>query len=243
MNSFFNIAMNIGQNIEVLKNGETISSILSINNIDALKELALGLDITFETTPPIADGNMLLSLEDKLFAYVFNNISLSDEDRIKISAIFFPIGLKVVSTKNRVIETNEVLDFGTSQDLVIHNYDTLTMETGASMKIANTPLILLAQTLVIKTGNVPLKNYDLGILGITGNTPPKKPKAANGCEGEKGSDGGNGLPSLFTRVVIGPGGINSITNQFVIYSHSGDGGDGGNGGDGTNLLSGANGGD
>lgn len=279
MENFYKKASQMGHDVEKLKKGESYDHIVMVKDIEELKSLLRDNDghSLHSSSPGGVDDEahptLALKLAKKAQDYVFNDVPLSDEDRIHLKSSF-PMAVRTMSLSDLTLAPGYVWDLGTSTSPVVVNLGTLTMEAGSSIKIANTVLSLSVEKLIRNAGSTTGANYDLGIFGVTGVTPPQagqgiaggtgangKPgdcqsgggiagndggpgaTGHNGGTGLQGLTGGQGLAALTATIKIGPGGIGGSADQFVITTRSGDGGQGGQGGKGGNGGNGGNGGD
>lgn len=260
MDNFLKRATDLGQDIEKLKNGQVIDQIITVDSLAKLKALLNdGTTANVNAKKPVsADQNAIVSIAEKVHDHIFFDSILEDNDISYLKRVF-PVDVRTVTAGDKTLQPGEVWDLGTSTSPVVVNLGTLTMQAGSSIKIANTVLDMMVDTLVVNTGST-TSPYDLGIFGVKGITPPQAgpvKDADNGTvgssgtcgpgggvpgdnggtgntgqpghDGNTGTVGGNGFPSLTSIIKIG-----NITGNFRISTRSGDGGQGGQGGVGGN---------
>ena len=216
--------------------GEEIDALISVNNIDQLKEI---LDSGF---PEAAREAHMKSLFDgvtvgsdldsqllhRVHNYVLGNGTLSSDDRQQIGAAF-PLDVMVMAAENKEVKTPE--NWGRAASPVITVLGTLTLLQGGSITLENTLLSLTVDTL-IRNGTTGSSLGDFNIMGVngapggTGTTPDKPGQAQSGAPGNcssagiAGSSGGNGSTGA-TGTIGGPGGrggdgLSSLPATIVI---------------------------
>jgi hypothetical protein len=231
--NFYERAAKLGHSVDALKAGHQISSVISVPNVDELKNLmddgsspeerAAKHSAMFAAAPAsktaptdAADPAVL----NKVHEYVFGNGELSDADR-KLIEPAFPVNVLAVSAAN--VTYNVPTTLGISQTLITLNYGTVTINDGACVNVYNSQLNYTMDTL-IRNGKAPQGLGDFNILGVDGTSP-----TAPTTPGSTGSAGGNGQDgSCSSAGIAGPSGTNGSTG--------GVGGVGITGGNGSNGL-------
>jgi len=198
MERFLALASRLGHDVEKLKAGESVESVVTVRDVDELRKLLhdglsrearseKGEDIRRRLGPLMSTSAQGApnGLQRRVEAYVFADEPLSSEDRQLLGNVF-PMPLVTVSYPDKTLAAGEVWDLGTSGPTQVVNINTLTMESGSSIVVHNTVLSLFAQTLVRNGGGSPGANYDIGIFGRTG------PSGAVGSVGGTGGAGKGG---------------------------------------------------
>lgn len=208
-NTFEARAVRLGHDIAALKAGKTITTNITVRNIDDFKSLVEDgqpaaakqerANDLFGPLPKVA-GITEADLQQRTNHYTWGSNILSQADRNAL-ANSYPIHVVATSAIDKVYNTPTTL--AVSQGYKVLNYATITLNEGANISINNTPLYCMVDTL-IRNGNPPAEQYDINILGVNG---------FNGINGMSG----------FNDPSVGP-----LQNR----TPGGDGGNDGNGGDG-----------
>jgi hypothetical protein len=232
LKSFHDIAQDLGHDVINLKPGEAVSSTITVENFQQLKDLlkdtatpAMRTERTrsmFERFPDASDPTDISAAGTlhRVEAAVYGDHALSADDEARIASVF-PMSVNCVSIKEKTLAPGEQWNL-TAPDPVCLNIGQLTMEAGSSIIIRSTVLDLTIGTLIRNGGDHPGPGYDLGILGATGDT------GKTGDTGPNGSVGGPGNPGWCSSVgIVGGAGQPGGTGTKGIT-----GGNGGPGGPG-----------
>jgi len=258
--NFYERAAKLGHSVARLKAGQTVSSTISIPDVEALRAF-FDNGLTYEeraTRENLMFGGIpVKSLEEdptevgilrRVNAYIFGNATLSEYDREQCRYAF-PVMIDATSAPDTTYSAGQT-DLGASLGIIKQcNFGTVTMDDQAYITIENTVLEYTMDNLV-RNGAPPTGLGDFNILGATGATGPAGPPGSVGGSGQPGKDnsgdaggsgspgttgtmggqGGDGLPSLAATITI----TTSITGaaSIIIQSQSGVGGIGGAGGAG-----------
>lgn len=259
--NFYEMAARLGHSADALKAGETVTSTITVNNLDELKNLLSDI-IPADCKPDIL-RNMLASstsaendnttsptLLQKLHAHVYADMPLSVADQSAIAAAF-PLELKSISALSLTCPPGETC-WGKSQT-VIANFNQMIMEDGAYITAYNSSISSIIYELT-RNGAPPAGHSDFNILGITGTVGSAGAVGPTGATGNKGADGTEGQSAPVNGSIAGNGGnglagsnggngIPSMDADFIIVNlkgtttlsflnASGAGGAGGAGGQG-----------
>lgn len=199
----------LGHDVEKLKAGETIRSVVTISSLEQFKDLfANGLSVeqrqAFAQNIGAMKGPFGSASFMRLMNYVYGEGSLTADDTDFAQKIF-PIKVQAVSASTVTIDTDQVI--GPSGAPSAINASQLIFD-GGSITVQNTVFGLTADTLTIKSGGT--KQYHVGILG---------------CPGTVGSTGATG--SSFTGPAAN--GSNASAPTPGICTGASDGGNGSNG--------------
>lgn len=248
-NTFEARAARLGHDIAALQASQTITTEITVRNIDDFKSLVDDgqsaaakqerANDLFGTLPEVA-GTTEADLQQRANHYIWGSTTLSQTDRDALASSY-PIQLVATSAVDQVYNAPTTL--GISQPPRIFNYATVTLNEGANISIYNTTLYYMMDT-IVRNGNPPAGQYDINILGVNGlngingnagfNGPSVGP-LQNGIPGGNGGMGSNGQPglaSMMAMITITQSIQNNNGSPLAIYTASGTGGDGGNGGNG-----------
>jgi hypothetical protein len=226
---FYQIAAKLGHPRELLDEGISISSTITVNDIDQLRDvldtgesqvvreavaklLFEGIELTPDSDA--SSAGILRRVEN----FLHGTAELSPVDRERVTASF-PLEVRAESNPSQTISTPYQLTG--PEPIFKMNWGTLTLANGGCLIAYNKPVLISIDQL-IRTGNAPTPYADINILGATG-TPG--PTATVGPVGSAGGNGKNG--SCSSAGIAGPGGENGKTGGTGIV-----GGTGGGGGDG-----------
>lgn len=259
--NFYEMAAKLGHSSDALKAGETVTSIITVNNLAELKNLLGGI-IPADNKPGILQNILASSnsadnlaaasptLLQKVHAHVYADAPLSVGEQSAI-AIAFPLDIKSISALSYTCPPGETC-WGRSQ-MVFANFNEITMEDGAYVTLYNASISSLLYVLT-RNGAPPAGHSDFNILGIAGTagtvgaTGPAGGAGAAGADGTvgettpgNGGNGGNAGNGLTGN--NGGNGIPSMDANFVIgtlkgattlsfFNASGAGAAGGAGGQG-----------
>jgi hypothetical protein len=266
LEGFYDVARKLGHHEAELRAGREVGEIQFVKSLEELKRKFRDGSSVDERKKRLKDlrnhesseftktAKGVLAVTVRTLAYVFADFELGEDDKEQLAPLF-PMAVRAISVKNKTLRPGEVWDLGTSTSPQNINVGTLTMESGSSIVIRNTPLELTIQNLVLNSGNTPGPNYHLAILGAPGRNGetgrPGDPgqtgitgrdgvcegtkdggpggDGMDGMDGMTGARGTNGLPALTATITI----EDQIQgNKFVVLTRSGDGGNGGRGGSG-----------
>ncbi|MGL5891389.1 MAG: hypothetical protein ACRC3B_15980, partial [Bacteroidia bacterium] len=227
---FYQRAEKLGHSVDALKKGLTINSVVSVPNVETLREIYDdGLEAherdareqaMFGHIPvtSAADDMSTAGITRRVQAHVYGNSPLSDADRKAIQGAF-PMSIMAVSSEDQT--WTGLTNLGVSTSPVILNYGTLTMADQSYAVIQNTSLSLTADALV-RQGTAPSSQSDFNILGVTG---------ANGGQGATGSTGSNGTNgkngNCSSAGIAGDSGQNGTTGGtggIGVYGYNGGNG-------------------
>ena len=234
MKEVYRIAARLGHDVENLKLGQQVSTIINVQSVDELHHLlhdSMPTDDRRNRAPAMlrsaeaaAEGS-IEAVMHRVRSYIFADEPLADEDRQQIGGAF-PMQVQARSLPDKTLGPGEAWDLGTSTSPVVLNIGTLTMESGSFIVIRNTVLNLSIQTLIRNTGTTPGPGYDLAILGVPGL------KGHEGGVGEAGGNGLNGTPGACSSAgIAGPPGEPGRSGAT-----GGSGAQGCQGGDGLPAL-------
>lgn len=226
---FFKIAAKLGHSAELLEQGISISSSITVNDIDQLREvldegespavreaLAKLLFQEIDITPDTDASSTGILRRVENFLHGTAELSAVDRERVQAS---FPLNVRAESNPNQTISTPYQLT--STEPIFKMNWGTLTLANGGCLIAYNKPILISIDQLV-RTGNPPSPYSDINILGATGG------RGATATAGTVGTGGGNGTNGYCSSAgIAGPGGTNGSTGGVGIV-----GGTGGNGGDG-----------
>ncbi|HKY46061.1 MAG TPA: hypothetical protein VJM50_23425 [Pyrinomonadaceae bacterium] len=270
MSDFERLAEKFGHDLDAIKAGNQSTRRISINHIDELRDLLAGseskedraaraVEMKKRFGPDMDPSNRSeQAILRRAEAYVMADVPMSDEDQSTVAHLF---PMEAASDFIPKMDLNSVKDLGTSVAPYFLWVGTLNINPGGALRIQNSVLKVLVDTLNIVGGSSPPSsvNYHLGIFGATGaigaeipppsvaqsgsagrdadcsvsGSEPGQP-SSKGLTGSKGATGTFGNPG-------GPGKpslpatitIKGMTGgQFVIKTTSGTGGRGGTGGPG-----------
>ncbi len=235
MKEVYRIAARLGHDVENLKLGQQVSTIINVQSIDELHHLLHDsmpaedrrkrAEALLKSAQASAEGSVEAVLH-RVRSYIFADEPLAAEDREQIGGAF-PMQVQATSLPDKTLGPCEEWDLGTSTSPVVLNIGTLTMEPGSSIVIRNTVLSLSIQTLIRNTATAPGPRYDLAILGAPGVN------GHDGGMGDAGSNGVTGKPGACSSAgIAGPPG-EAGASGFT----GGTGAQGGQGGDGLPALS------
>jgi hypothetical protein len=226
---FYKTAAKLGHSRELLEQGISISSTITVNDIEQLRDI-LDDGESEEVRKAIAkllfDGIELTPDSDasavgvlrRVENFLHGTAELSAADRTRVQPSF-PLNVHAESNPNQTISTPYQLT--SPEPIYKMNWGTLTLANGGCLIAYNKPILISIDQLN-RTGNPPSPYADINILGATGG---KGATATNGTVGTAGGNGTNGYCS--SAGIAGPGGTNGSTGGVGIV-----GGTGGNGGDG-----------
>jgi hypothetical protein len=203
MERFRQRAEMLGHDIDALTAGEEVSSTVTVEDIDELRDLLhdglspqarseRGADMRQRLGSligPQAQGEGE-GLDKRAEAYVYGDEPLSQPDRELLDQVF-PLTLQATSLADKTLAAGEAWNLGTSTAPQVINLGTLTMEPGSSILAYNTVVNLSVETLVRNGGGSASGsvNYDIGIFGKTGSTGTPIAAAPSGAAGNGGSNG------------------------------------------------------
>jgi hypothetical protein len=272
---FFERARKLGHTPAALKSGKSVRSELTLPDIDSLKDIlshggtakerSSQMETLFGDTK-MAKGDSQEAFMSRINSFLFGNADLADDDRSKLTQAF-PMTVTAVSADDHTYGPGKN-DLGTSQNLVILNYNNVTIADQGYVTIQNTPLQFTCDTLT-RTGSAPSGHGDFNILGVTGGAQSQAGTGAtggngsagkkgncssagiagdsgqNGTAGKTGGTGGSGiqgnagLPSQMAQITIT---TTLDAASFTVLTRSGTGGQGGQGGKGGTGGNGGKGG-
>ncbi len=234
--NFFELSQKLGQNIDRLKNGEPIQSLVQINSIEEYKEL-FGTNLSpsqrdAHSAQLANNHDALLNNDDpngrmaRLSNFIYGNGDLKSHDADAAGEIF-PVRVDVISQAEMIVSEDKV--FGPSAVPVVLNIGKMTFASG-SITALNTILFVTTDMVTFQDASSGGKPYHFGILGTTG-TPGAD--GANGTslstQASTGRDASAPTPGICTGAGCGGTGITG--------ANGGDGNRGEGGGDGKpNLL-------
>jgi hypothetical protein len=273
---FFARAEQMGHSVEHLKAGHAIRSTITIPDVDALREFMQDDSDAGqrEQTQRLMIGGAGGAEDDaseaammrRVYAFVYGNSELADEDRERIEAAF-PLEVQTESVPDVRYTGKNVL--ATSAAPLVLNYGTVTFDDQAYVTVYNTPLTFTCDS-IVRNGSPPPGFGDFNILGATGATGSVGDVGTAGTKGTNGSNGNcssagiadrsgsngntgtsggtgttggsgkNGLASMPATINITRG--FSVADSLYVLTRSGTGGVGGTGGTGGVGGAGGNGG-
>lgn len=211
--TFLERAAKLGHSAEHLKAGATVSSVITIPHVDALRDFlddgsspeeraARELQIFGSPAKSAEEAPGAEGILRRVHAYVFGNTPLCDHDRERLVQAF-PMKVAAVSAPNQTY--SGPTDLGTSLGLQVFNFGTLTMTNNAYVRIQNTPLQFTVDTYQRQGGGPPSGFGDFNIFGATGGAGATGPAGGTSTNGGTGS-GGNCSSVGISGASGGPGG-------------------------------------
>jgi hypothetical protein len=233
--NFYERAAKFGHSADSLKEGNYVSSVISVSSMDELKAL---LDDGSTKEERAAAKKALMGSSDmesatidnsneallkRVHAHVFADQPLAASDQESLSQAF-PLKLMAISAPNVTYPKGET-SLGTSQLLLTFNYGTVTMQDQSFVTVYNSTLNYTMDTL-IRNGTPPPGRGDFNVLGVTGGT------GGQGGQGNVGGNGSAGTPGNCSSAgIAGASGQNGGTG-----SAGQSGGTGNNGGNGLPSM-------
>src|SRR5689334_4490210 len=224
-------AQRLGHSLDLLDAGMTVTSTITVQNVDDLKtavQMLLGpnqpadlADQLFGNIPmgdPDTDGTAEGTLR-RVNQFIYGDTELHSKDRERIKHAF-PMSVDATSAGPYTPTAPVIIDNPVKPQLF--NYGTVTLNQGIYINIYNTVITLFCMDKLVRVGNNGNSNIgDINIFGATGTSP------GPGSPGPTGATGSGGTSSSCT----------------VSGSEPGDaGGPGGTGGTGITGGPGDNGG-
>lgn len=194
--TFYDRAKKYGHSIEAIKAGMTVSSTITVNNVDQLKgifdeqitdpEHKIGT-LLFQgiPVPDDMDGSMRAVLR-RVNAFIYEGTELSAADREKI-ANGFPMQVEFTSSEN--FEPTAPVIINSPTQPKVYNYGTLTLNQGIYVSVYQTTVTFNIDEVVRNGDNGNPNIGDFNIFGATGTAGPTGSVGSTGGTGSAGSKG------------------------------------------------------
>lgn len=244
--TFKEIAKTLGHDLNALNNGKEITTYIRIPTMpEARKILSRASEIQRKKRSSVfytgieSRQRLPQGMHDRGEEYTHANGHIHSGDKKGLSN-HFPIRVKVISIKEKVIKKDEVWDVSIRHDFwgvdymeelyTVINIETLILEPNAQLNVKGNVFSLSCQN-IIRTGEESITSaYDIGILPTPFSVDLKR-TSFHGKHGENGYEGYSGRPGEpidYNSTFLGPELLNKETVK--VNGTSGTGGENGHDG-------------